>query len=181
MLHDLTMLRCARLQRASIHVATWLVLYVARRCSTSRVATCRTAVHHVVSVPMQLGNRVALAPPRRHCAAPHAPRARRSGRSWRYRPWAQLHMRWSELGLVHVRVTARARRPLCVFVPAMRWCSSVRVCACVRVCFSCISVGKCFLRTCVCVWVRGCVGVGACVNVWVQRRCGKRKMCVWFF
>jgi hypothetical protein len=67
--------------------------------------------------------------------------------------------------LVRVRITARTRRPLCVLVHAMRWCSSVRVCACVHVRFSCISVGKCFLRTCVCVWVRVCVCVCWCLRL----------------
>ncbi len=38
------------------------------------------------------------------------------------------------VGLVRVRITARARRPLCVFVPAMRWYSHVRVRACMLAC-----------------------------------------------
>jgi hypothetical protein len=64
---------------------TWLVLYVARRCSTSRVAACRTALPHVVSLSVQLGRLVAVAPPRRPRAAPRAARARRCADDHRFK------------------------------------------------------------------------------------------------
>jgi hypothetical protein len=78
-LHELTMFvrQCARLQRAPINLATWLVLYVAGMCSTSHVATRRTALQYVVSLPVQRGNLVAVAPPRRPRAVPRAARASR--------------------------------------------------------------------------------------------------------
>jgi hypothetical protein len=179
MLHDLTMFvrqaRCDEV-RCIVHPSmpqTWLVLYVTRRCSTSRVATCRTAVQHVVSVPMQLGNRVALAPPRRHRAAPHAPRARRSGRSWRYGPWAQLHMRWS---FACARDCARAAAIVCVcahYAMVLKFFVCARACVCVLAAFP--SASAFCARACAC----GCVGVWVLVRVSVSGCNGAVRALSW--
>jgi hypothetical protein len=119
-----------------------------------------------VSVPMQLGNRVALAPPRRRRAAPHAPRARRSDCPWRYRPWAQPHMR--RCAATFVCVKARYAMVLkCA-------CACMHACVCVLAAFP-LASASC-ARACGCVCVCVCVCVGACVCVWVQRRCaGPRR------